>query len=291
MSTPPFVDLPDGVIADRWPVRGTERAVLHTRLADTDSWALLVPGFTGSKEDFIAVLPLLADVGIGAVAFDQLGQFESDGSDRAGDYDLSLLAGDVAEVAEHAARLGAGAGAGAAAVGPHLVGHSFGGLVAQRAVVDGLRPRSLVLLCTGPGALPAAAHPDLLRLRAAVEQVDLADIWPQLPASQRSMSAPVAEFVERRWRTNHPEHVREVARMLVEQPDLTALLAPTTSAVPTIVMWGSLDQTWPSAGQQPWAGVLGARAVELPGAGHSPNADDPGALVAALQAAWRSGGR
>lgn len=281
VSTPPFVDVPAGVAAGRWPVRGAQRAVLHAGLAGATDWAVLVPGFTGSKEDFIAVLPLLADAGIGAVAFDQLGQFESDGSPDAADYSLSLLGADVAAVARCAVEQAGAIGA------PRLVGHSFGGLVAAQSVIDGsLQPSSLVLLCTGPGALPASAHPDLIRLRAAVEQVDLADIWPQLPASQRPMSPAVAEFVERRWCANHPQHVREVARLLVEQHDLTPSLGPALADVPTVVMWGELDQTWPSAGQQPWATALGAQAVALPDAGHSPNADDPGALVTALLAAW-----
>ena len=150
VSTPPFVDVPAGVAAGRWPVRGAQRAVLHAGLAGATDWAVLVPGFTGSKEDFIAVLPLLADAGIGAVAFDQLGQFESDGSPDAADYSLSLLGADVAAVARCAVEQAGAIGA------PRLVGHSFGGLVAAQSVIDGsLQPSSLVLLCTGPGALPA----------------------------------------------------------------------------------------------------------------------------------------
>ena len=42
--------------------------------------ALLVPGFTGSKEDFISVLPLLAADGWRVVTYDQRGQYESAGT-------------------------------------------------------------------------------------------------------------------------------------------------------------------------------------------------------------------
>ena len=282
MSTPPFVDLPAGVTAARWSARGGEFAVHHTdpgRLVD--DWVLLVPGFTGSKEDFIAVLPLLADAGLGAVAYDQRGQFETDGSADPRDYALSALAADLAAVA------GCAADALGTSRPPRLVGHSFGGLVAQQAVIDDVvRPRSLVLMCTGPGALPASAHPDLERLRAAVAEVDLADIWPQLPAAGRPMSPAVAEFVERRWCANHPEHVREVARLLTVQPALTDQLRPAVATLPAAVVWGSADETWPAAGQRSWADAIGARAFELHGAGHSPNADEPARLVATLLAAW-----
>ena len=56
--------------------------------------------------------------------------------------------------------------------------------------------------------------------------------------------------------------------------------------LPTVVMWGEHDDAWPVATQRSMAARLGAPAVELPGLGHSPNAQDPQATVAALLAAW-----
>ncbi len=282
MSTPPFVDLPEGVTPTRWPVGAGHRAVLHAGPGGgVDDWVLLVPGFTGSKEDFIAVLPLLAAVGIGAVTFDQCGQYESTGSSDPGSYALTALAADLAAVTETVvSTLGWTSP-------PHLLGHSFGGLVAQQAVIDdAVRPRTLTLLDTGPGALPPSAHADLERLREAVTVVGLELIWPQLPAAARPMSPAVAAFVERRWCANDPEHVREVARILMTTPDLTRALRDAVGGKPVVVAWGESDETWPSAGQRPWAGELGATAVELPGSGHSPNVDDPEGLVDALRAAW-----
>ena len=72
MSTPPRVDVPDGIVVDRRSVRSSHRAAMHTDVARAASWAVFVPGFTGSKEDFVAVLPLLADADVGVVTFDQL---------------------------------------------------------------------------------------------------------------------------------------------------------------------------------------------------------------------------
>ena len=44
--------------------------------------ALLIPGFTGSKEDFIPVLQPLASAGRRVVAIDMRGQYQSQGATR-----------------------------------------------------------------------------------------------------------------------------------------------------------------------------------------------------------------
>ncbi len=281
MSTPPFVDLPAGVVAERWPVRGSHRAVLRTDLAGAREWVVLVPGFTGSKEDFIAVLPILAEAGVGAVAFDLFGQFESDGSDDPRDYGLAQFAADLPDVVAIAARQAIG--------DPHLLGHSFGGLVVQRAVVDGLRPRSLTLLCSGPGALPPDRRAGVTDLRAALDTTTPADIWPQMPAAARTMSAPVADFMRRRWATHRVEHLRQVARLLLEQADLTDDVRRATRDVDVLVAWGEADDAWPIEVQRRLAADLRARTRELAGCAHSPNVDDPRQLVGALLDSWRTG--
>ena len=285
VSTPPFIDLPPGVTIERWPARGTERAVMHTGLVANRPWALLVPGFTGSKEDFIAVLPLLAEAGVGAVSFDQLGQNESGGSADAGDYALPLLAADVAVIADTVAeRFGLAS--------PHLLGHSFGGLVVQEAVATGMiRPASLTLFCTGPGALPRerwGAVPDLV---AALEHSDLAEIWRimhEMEEAEETVPPPadVAAFLERRWHANSPVQLREFALLLMHQPRLTGRLRPAIADIPTTVMWGEDDDAWPVEIQADMAAELGVTSVELPGVGHSPNAQDPQAMVDALLRAW-----
>lgn len=289
MSTPPFVDLPAGVAVERWPVRGTRRAVLHAGLAGATDWVVLVPGFTGSKEDFIALVPLLADAGVGAIAFDQLGQFESDGSDDPRDYALSLLAADVAElVAVATVRYGLDHA-------PHLVGHSFGGLVAQEVVAGGhLRPASLTLLCTGPGALSGPRAAELPALVTALDEHDLATIWQVMNDWEEAdeadehlvPSAAVRAFVERRWHANHPAQLRAFAVHLMSQPPLTARVREARGDLPVTVMWGSLDDAWPLAEQAAMAHALQAAAVVLPGLGHSPNAQDASATCSALLSAW-----
>ena len=107
---------------------------------------LLVAGFTGSKEDFAPLLTPLADAGVRAVAIDQRGQYESPGPDDMARYTIEELAEDVLRVvrqlrAESAAPV-------------HLLGHSFGGLVARGAVLaDPTAVDSLTLLGSGPAGL------------------------------------------------------------------------------------------------------------------------------------------
>ncbi len=287
MSTPPFVALPASVSRARWGVRGTERAVLHAGMADATAWVVMVPGFTGSKEDFIAVLPLLADAGVGVVTFDQIGQHESDGSDRAADYEMDRLAADVGEIVAFAA----------AQFGridpPHLLGHSFGGLVASEAVANGsVRPASFVAFCTGPGALPPERWGTLPDLVAALEHSQLADIWRimrEMEVAEDVVPPPpdVAAFLEERWHANHPVQMQQFARLLMSQPDVVDRLRPVVAAgLPAVVMWGENDDVWPIPMQARMAADLGATAIELPGVGHSPNAEAPALMVEALLLAW-----
>lgn len=276
MSTPPYVDLPDGVVAESWPVRAGRRAVLHAGLDPERPCLVLVPGFTGSKEDFIAMLPLLARAGVGVVAFDQLGQYESDGSDVPDDYCLPALASDVAEVLRAAADVSSEV---------HLLGHSFGGLVAQEVVAGGhAEPRTLTLLCTGPGALPADRWAGLPDLVAALDAHDLPTIWrvmQELEDPEPDRPAPeVQAFLERRWHANSPTGLRTFATLLMTAPTVTDRLVARAPSI--TVMWGERDDAWPTDLQRPWAESLGADAVELPGLGHSPNAEDPEVTVAAL---------
>jgi pimeloyl-ACP methyl ester carboxylesterase len=285
VSTPPFIDLPEGVLVDRLPARGSQRAVMHTEMI-RGQWAVLVPGFTGSKEDFIAVLPLLANAGIDALSYDQLGQFESDASADPADYDLALLGTDLAEVIDSAVRRWG------LARRPLLVGHSFGGLVAQRALADGLSVEGFVALCTGPGALPPHRHGGLSDLVDALPHTDMDAIWAIMRAeAEAAGKAPadpqVRDFLRRRWLGNDPHQIREFAHQLMTAPAVTAQMRDRVSAgLPVTVMWGELDDAWPTDLQARMANDWGARAVQLDGAGHSPNAQLPVVLVEALLAAW-----
>src|SRR5262245_476301 len=105
-------------------IQGEPLAVDLYETASQRGDALLIHGYTGSKEDFCEVGPLLAARGYRFVAFDNRGQHESAHSQRDDAYTIASLARDAIDLAD-----------GFALERPHLLGHSFGGLVAQRAVL------------------------------------------------------------------------------------------------------------------------------------------------------------
>ncbi len=121
MSTPTSLDLPDGVRrttihTGRGPFAALE-ATPASGVCEREA-ALLVPGYTGSKEDFLAILDLLADGSRQVVAIDMRGQFETRGADDPDAYSASALGADIAAIIH-------------ATGARHLVGHSYGGLIAR----------------------------------------------------------------------------------------------------------------------------------------------------------------
>jgi pimeloyl-ACP methyl ester carboxylesterase len=241
---------------------------------------LLVPGFTGSKEDFLPLIEPLVEHGHRVVAFDQRGQYESTAPDDPALYTLERYAEDVVEVARTVDPDGV-----------HLLGHSFGGLVAQRAVLD--RPavaRSLTLLCTGPGALPADAGRDFDELRRGLEALGTGGVWPILRARQvavRGAAAPdVEEFLRVRFTANSAASLIAMAATLATAEDRVDALAGSLAArgVPAHVITGEHDDSWTLDAQRLMADRLGAPWTVLAGAGHSPNVEAPAELVAAMTA-------
>jgi len=229
---------------------------------------------------------------MGVLTYDQIGQHESDGSDDPADYALPRVAQDLADLIEEAARrLGR-------EDPPHLIGHSFGGLVAQQAVAMGVvRPASLVLLCTGPGAVPSHRWGALPHLVDALPHTALDELWTRkreieranaLAAGQAADLDPQVEaFLEARWMRNHPEQLRSFGQHLMSQESLTDLLVDRLgSRIPVAVLWGEHDDIWPIPMQAELAQRLGTEGIEIPGGSHSPNADDPAGLVQALAQAW-----
>lgn len=280
MSTPPFLDLPDGVRAERLSTtRGALAALRADGVGDgTGSPVLLVPGFTGSKEDFIAVLAPVAAAGHPVVAYDQRGQFESPGPDDPTAYDVATLAEDLLEVV-------AGIG------GPvHLVGHSFGGLVSRAAAIaNPAAVRSVTLLDSGPAAIPHPSAANLALLAQVLPGMDLPTIW----VAKRQIEAPnepappppdIEEWMRGRFIANNPVCLKRIAEQLLADVDRTDELAAVD--VPVLVAYGETDDAWPPETQAAMATRLGAGTAVVEGAGHSPAADRPEATAAALLEFW-----
>ncbi|GAA2131406.1 alpha/beta hydrolase [Kitasatospora kazusensis] len=287
MSTPPFLALPACAEALRLTTaRGEFAALLAVPAGPPRGTALLVPGFTGSKEDFIALLEPLAAAGYRVAAVDQRGQYETGGgADRAA-YAIEQFADDVSALSAELAD-----------DGPlHLLGHSFGGQVVRETVLreSVLRAgrelpwRSLTLLSSGPGAIDPAEAVRTKLLADALQSMDLESIWQLMRQLEKEPAVPlrpeIADFLHRRWVANVPEALAAMAGHLVAAPDRVTELAAVP--LPKLVLSGVQDYAWPVTEQSAMAERLGARRVLIDDAGHSPNAEQPAATAAALVDFW-----
>jgi pimeloyl-ACP methyl ester carboxylesterase len=237
-----------------------------------------VPGFTGSKEDFVAVLPLLAERGWSVVTYDQRGQYETPGMPD-DDYSLSGLAADAVAVAAEV--LGDGP--------HHLVGHSFGGLVTATAAVEHSSAwASLTLMCSGLEAL--GDRPDLVLFAEQVLVAGLPAIYAANEAYNRSQGLPaepadVEAFLRRRFLASSPDSLHAIAVHLRTTPSLVPALAE--SGVPVRMMRGADDDAWPHDRQDGFAAALGTSVVVLDGAAHSPAVEQPEESAKVLDSFWR----
>ncbi|MFH8365733.1 alpha/beta fold hydrolase [Streptomyces sp. NPDC018031] len=292
MSTPPTLALPSCARAYQLETGRGRFAVHDARPSGpVRGTALLVPGFTGSKEDFIALLEPLALAGFRVVAVDGRGQYESAGPRDPDAYAPEELARDVlAQTAAVAADAGAAPdrdGTG----GVHVLGHSLGGLIVRAAVLRDPAPfASLTLMSSGPAAISAPQQARTRMLLEALAVLDMESVWqamreldpPEAPES--GDSAEIRDFLRRRWLSTVPEQLGATGRQLLHEPDRVAELAAV--APPTHVLSGEVDYAWPVPLIDAMAVRLSARRSVIPGAGHSPNAERPAATAGALAEFW-----
>ena len=276
VSAPPFLHLPEGVRAGKIRTERVEFAVLEAGASGPA--VVFVPGWTGSKEDFVALLAPLADAGYRAVAIDQRGQYETVGSALESDYTLSALAADLIALIDQ--------------VGPpvHLVGHSFGGLVARRvAIAIPAAVASLTLLGSGPGAVRPDSHDLLHAMADAIPAIGLSATWEAKRAYERSQGSvepppEIERFMQTRFLANNPTSLRAMTLHLTTAEDVIDALA--RSGVPILVAFGVDDDGWPIGDQRSMAERLNAPVAVIEGAGHSPAAEQPAQTVTVLAKFW-----
>lgn len=245
---------------------------------ETRGTAVLVPGWGGSKEDFLPMLDLLSAQGYRVVSYDQRGQFQSPGPVRAQEYSVAGFAGELGEVI---ASLDAGP--------VHLLGHSFGGVVAQRHVADAPDTvRSVTLLGTGPGGTDFAGRRMAGPMTALLRVGGTGALWAlmRVPLSRMGVGSQAQLWMRHRLRHTHKANLIGIMRTLLAEPSRVPELAAT--GLPFLVMHGAKDSPWQPVVQARMADDLGARYVVIANAPHTPNEEQPEETSKALVDFWRS---
>ena len=184
-----------------------------------------------------------------------------------------------------------------AADATHLLGHSFGGLVAREALLTAEVPiASITLMSSGPGAIPGdraaelrsfldavgpAADPE--RLRATVAAIWHKSRKPQAIAT--GVAPHIIDFLQERMLGNSATGLVAMARQLLTAPDQTEDLAKL--GIPVFVLYGEDDDAWPAEVQEDMAALLEARRECIPGAAHSPAIEAPATTAHALTDFWK----
>lgn len=256
-----------GLDADPAPGRGQRGTVL------------LLPGYTGSKEDFAPILDPLCASGFRAVAIDLPGQFESPGPDSEAAYAPLALGAVCAAVAGDLGRAGPVV----------LLGHSFGGLVARGAVLAGAPIAGLILLCSGPAAFAYGPRYEALRsgeplMRAHGKAVVYDSTVAIGRAARKTVPPDVAALLRRRFLESSQAGLLGMGTALRAEPDRVEELHRVLSlgGTPVAVIAGQDDDAWPLPDQRDMATRLGTELVIIEGAAHSPAVENPNGLLSVM---------
>ncbi|MEU6677533.1 alpha/beta hydrolase [Streptomyces sp. NPDC046925] len=308
MSRPPTFTPPPGVDARRLRTVRGDFAVLDARPAgEATGTVLLLPGFTGSKEDFIALLRPLSDAGYRAVAVDGRGQYETQGPEKdETPYAQGELAQDVLAQADALTRADKPSEAdaltrtnepseadappqadGTLSTPLHLLGHSLGGQIARAAVLSAPAETfaSLTLMASGPAAISPPQQARAKMLADALAVMSMAEAWAAIQAFDPPEDTDVdGDALRERWLRHSPAQLIATGKQLCVEPDRVTELA----ALPLRkhVISGERDDTWPVPWLDEMARRLAAHRTVIGGAEHSPNTDRPAETAAALIAFW-----
>jgi len=241
---------------------------------------LVVPGYTGSKEDFRVTMPLLRDAGFEVIVVSRRGQADSVAPPSLDDHTLDEEARDIVRIAPLLAD----------GRPVHLLGHSLGGVIGRAAVLQAPELfSSYTMLCSGPHGWTDRKYLErhLVAEKGGAALFDSTNpITVGLDDAELAALDPELAFVRMRMRRTSPHSLIGGARILELRDDTTEALAAT--GVPVLVAHGEWDAAWPIPWQRDMASRLGARYEIVAGAWHSPQIEQPEATVALLADFWGS---
>lgn len=266
--------------ADRgWVDAPSGRLATLTMGAESAPLVLLVPGVTGSKEDFALMLPLIAEAGYRVVSYDMAGQYESADagpehlSPPRRHYDHDLFVDDLLFLL-------------ASAGGPaHVLGYSFAGTVAQIAYTRSPeRFASLTLLSCPPEPgqgfrgvkrIGPISHFTTGPVGAALMIWGVRKNFTRVPPGRLT-------FVKHRFGFTRRSAVADIIALMKRSPDLRPALA--MAPIPKLVAIGERD-LWPLELHAEFAASIGAELATYP-TGHSPCETAPHELTLDLLALY-----
>jgi pimeloyl-ACP methyl ester carboxylesterase len=276
--------LPEGTRVWRFEAPSGSLAVMS--LGDpAQPRVVLVPGATGSKEDFVLLAPLLAAAGYFVESYDLAGQYESADaappeSER---YSYDLFVSDLVAFLE--------AGGGPA----HVLGYSFAGIVAQ-AAYDRRPDLFETLAFLGVPPQPGQTFRGVrwigpLSYVVPVHAIGNLLIWG-IVTNKNHVPPGRLNLVRMRFDSTSRRSIDDIVRLMRQAPDLRGVLA--ASSVPMLVAVGRHD-LWPSGLHREFAASIGARLCVYR-TGHSPCETTPHQLARDLlalydRASWRGAQR
>jgi pimeloyl-ACP methyl ester carboxylesterase len=274
--------IPDGVEALAIDTSAGPLTAIHGIVPEgtpTKGTALFIPGFTGSKEDFYQLFALLPALGWDVWAYSQRGQGDSAAPKGIASYGSDETASDALEVAAIIAEY-------TGCQGIHLLGHSFGGLVAQATVIKDSKPfRSLTLMSSGPHGWPGRKAD----LRERLLQSNGVDLWrldnPDKADWPDDKLDELQQFLRERSERTSTDQLIGAIDQLANVHDTTFEVQAT--GLPVLVFHGVDDNwAWPQEWQRRMAKLLGARYEIIPDAAHCPNGENPVPTAALLDDFW-----
>jgi pimeloyl-ACP methyl ester carboxylesterase len=259
--------LPEGTREFRFPA--PSGALAATELGDPQRpRVVLVPGATGSKEDFVLLAPLLAAGGYFVQSYDLAGQYESAsaGPPEGTPFTYELFVADLVAFLE------------AGSTPAHVLGYSFAGIVAELALVQ--RPElfaTLTLLGAPPKPGQVFHHVRVIGLLSRVTSahtIATLIIWGIVSNQNRVPPGRLA-LVRMRFDYTSRRSVDDIVHLMKHVPDLRHQLR--RSPTPMLCAVGHHD-LWPEELHRDFAGRIGAE-LRVYRSGHSPCETTPHQLA------------